>query len=306
MTNLKRVKQMRISDLEAFAKLYQLQSFTKTAQQIHLSQSELSKRLRALQDELNVPLIDTTNRRQLKVTLQGKIVYEYSCRILQQYQQMMADLEKSRTAVTNQLLVGTVPIAGQYRIAECVVHFNEQYPQTKVSLLEEEGIMVIKQLIEGKIDGALLRDTQTNQLSDVLYQKERLATDSLVVVMGKNNPLSHHTAISFAALRNKRIASLPVGSGVYEPIIKLFKENDETPQIFFQSTHIETLTALLRDPDVVTILFRQSAQPFMNDQLVMRPLKTSFVSELQFVYPRKRGSYSLRHLQEYLHDYLNQ
>lgn len=292
---------MRISDLEAFIKLYQLQSFTKTAQRIHLSQSDLSKRLRALQEELNVPLVDTSNRRHLKITPCGKVVYQHSVLILNQYRQMMNDLEMSRNSFDQELNIGTVPITGQYHIAECVSFFNSQYPQTKVNLLEDEGSVVINQLREGKIDGAILRDTQTNELSDVNYQKQSLMSDKFVVVMSRDNSLSQKDHISVMDLRDAQIASLPIGSGVYEPIVKLFREKEMSPNIFFQSTHIETITGVLAKSEAISILFKLSAEPFINDQLLMKPLIPAFSSQVQFVYPRNKGSsYQLRHLQNYL------
>ncbi|WP_251545398.1 LysR family transcriptional regulator [Limosilactobacillus caecicola] len=295
---------MRITDLEAFIQLYRLQSFTKAAQRVHLSQSDFSKRLRALQDELNVELVDTSNRRQIKITPSGKVVYEHAVAMVLQYQQMMNELSLNRDNLDHVLHIGTIPVAGQYGIASCINHFNHQYPRIRVQLQENNGDAIIEQLQAGQLDAAILRDTQTMAFSEVEYQKLPLVTDQLMVLMNVANPLRRVTNLTIDDLRDTKIASLPVGSGVYEPIVKLFQQCGLTPNVVFQSSHIETLIGILSNPDTVSILFKRSAAPFLNDQLVMKPLVPEVRSQLQFVYPERRGTYQLNHLQAYLLEHL--
>lgn len=295
---------MTINDLQAFVYIYQLRSITKAAAKVHRSQPELSKRLHALENELNVQLVNTSNRRQIQITDSGKVVYQHALIILQQYQTMMQKLAISRRHLNQLIRIGIIPVAGQYQIATSVRDFNAQYPQLQVTLLENEGEDVIRALKHHRIDGAILRDTQTSQLSNVEYHKQTLTSDELVVVMGKNNPLSQRQVVTVNDLRNSQIASLPVGSGVYEPIVKIFQDADLTPNIYFQSTHIETLTGLIDHGDSVSILFRRSVEPFINDELVAKSLSPSFRSDLQFVYPINQGSYQIRQLQQYLVDHV--
>lgn len=295
---------MNINDLQSFVYIYQLRSITKAADKVHRSQPEMSKRLHALEEELNVQLVDTSNRRRLQITPSGKVVYQHALAILQQYQSMIKELAMSRSHLTQLLKIGTVPVAGQYQIAASVANFNVHYPQLRVTLIENEGDEVVKELREGTIDGAILRDTQTSQLSNTDYHKQSLTDDELVVIMAKNNPLSRQKVISIPDLRNSRIASLPVGSGVYEPVVKLFQDADLTPNIYFQSTHIETLIGLIDHGQSVSILFRRSVEPFLNDEVVMKSLSPSFRSNLQFVYRNNQGSYQIHQLHRCLIDHV--
>lgn len=291
---------MIINDLQAFVYIYQLESFTKAAHKVHRSQPELSKRLHAMEDELNVQLVDTSNRRRVQITANGRIFYRYALHILQEYQQMMQELAQSRHHLKRVLKVGTIPVAGQYGIASCVAEFNRHYPQLQVTLLENEGDVVMDQLQQGRLDAAILRDTQASMLTHTDYRRATLTSDDLVVVMSRNHPLAQRQSVTIADLRDVPIASLPEGSGVFEPIVKLFGDVDLHPNIEFQSTHIETLTGLLTNQGFVTILFHQSVQPFMNDRLVMRPLSPGFRSNLQLIYQSSQGSYQLKQLLSYL------
>ncbi len=291
---------MTIDDLRAFIDLYQLRSFTKAAEKFHLSQPELSKRIRRMENELNIKLVDTSNRRNLKITAAGELVYQHASKILSQYQGMMNELDQLRHSSLATFRVGTIPVAGQYGIATSIGEINHHFPQTEIQLLENEGDQILKQLGQGKIDAAILRDTQTKALSEIDYERFPLTQDELVVVMDKHNPLATKETISIRDLKDVPIASLPVGSGVYEPIVELFEQAGLTAHIVFQSTHIETLREVLKTRNAVSLLFRKSALPFMTSQMVIKRLVPSFTSQLQFVYPKNRGSYQLQRLLEYL------
>ncbi|WP_295745750.1 LysR family transcriptional regulator [uncultured Limosilactobacillus sp.] len=215
---------MTIEDLRAFVYLYQLRSFTKTAQRIHLSQPELSKRIHHLEDELNVKLVDTSNRRRLKITSEGKAVYRHANKILGQYRQMMNELASLRKTVKPSLVVGAVPITGQYGITTQVGIYNQHFPKAQIRLIENEGDQVLEQLQRGEIDAAILRDTQSGELNELEYSRVNLVEDQLVVVMDCHHPLAKQRQVTIQDLKDVPLVSLPVGSGVYEPIVKMMKD----------------------------------------------------------------------------------
>lgn len=291
---------MTIDDLRAFIYLYQLRSFTKAARQIHLSQPELSKRIRRMEEELNIKLVNTSNRRHLKITPAGELVYRHASQIMAQFQGMMNELDKLRSSSLATFRVGTIPVAGQYGIASRIGEINQHFPQTEIQLLEDEGDQIILQLKQGTIDAAILRDTQAKELSDMDFSRFSLTQDELVVVMDKHNLLASKKAIRIQDLEDVPIASLPIGSGVYEPIVKLFEQAGLTAHIIFQSTHIETLRELLKTHNAVSLLFRRSALPFMTPKMVIKELVPPFTSKLQVVYPKNRGSYQIERFLDYL------
>ncbi len=206
---------MTIDDLRAFIYLYQLRSFTKAARQFHLSQPELSKRIRRMEDELNIQLVDTSNRRHLKITPAGELVYHHASQIMAQFQGMMNELDKLRSSSLATFRVGTVPVAGQYGIASSIGEINHHFPQTEVQLLENEGDQILHQLKQGTIDAAILRDTQTQELSEIDYRCFPLTEDELVVVMDKHNPLASKKTVSIQDLKDVPIASLAIMPSKY-------------------------------------------------------------------------------------------
>ncbi|MFB9768650.1 LysR family transcriptional regulator [Lactiplantibacillus modestisalitolerans] len=290
---------MTINDLQSFIMVYDFRHISNAAVALHLSQSELSKRMQALENELNVKLLDTHNKRRLKITPAGEVFYHHAQQLLRDYETMMHDLAPSRPTTMSHLTIGAIPVSGQYNLAKKIATFANSHPQVDLTLREAEGADIVQQLLAGDLQAAIVRNTQTMALQPTVFQKQPLLADELQVILPADHPLAKQPTITIQALADQKIATLPAGSGVYEPLQTLFNRQGLTPQIFFESTHIETLLGIL-DQNNVTLLFKQSALPFMNANFVMRSLATPFISQLEFIYPQRSGNQLLTDLIDFL------
>lgn len=290
---------MTINDLQAFVMVYDLRHISNAAVELHLSQSELSKRMRALENELNIKLLDTHNKRRLQITPAGETFYHHAHKMITDYETMMHDLAPNRPTTFAKLIIGAIPISGQYNIAKKIATFDTQHPDTEIKIIEDEGDQIVKRLLSGELQAAIIRDTQTTQLQPTEFQKQPLLADELKIILPRDHPLATQPVIRIQALARQKIATLPPGSGVYEPINALFAQQGMTSQFFFESTHIETLLGILNQNNV-TFLFKQSVLPFMTEHVVMRSLAIPFISQLNFVYPQRTGNQLLTDLIDYL------
>ncbi len=290
---------MTINDLQAFVMVYDLRHISNAAVELHLSQSELSKRMRALENELNLQLIDTHNKRRLQITPAGETFYHHAHKIIRDYENMMHDLAPNRPTISKNLVIGSIPVSGQYNIAKKIAAFDNQHADVEIKIIEDEGDQVVKRLSAGELQAAIIRDTQTHQLQPTDFQKQPLLTDELKIILSRDHPLANRAVIRLQDLAKQKIATLPPGSGVYEPINDLFGRQGLTPNFFFESTHIETLLSMLDDSNV-TFLFKQSVLPFMTEHVVMRSLAVPLISQLNFVYPQRSGNQLLTDLIDYL------
>ncbi|WP_076672584.1 LysR family transcriptional regulator [Lactiplantibacillus plantarum] len=290
---------MTINDLQAFVMVYDLRHISNAAVELHLSQSELSKRMRALENELNIKLLDTHNKRRLQITPAGETFYHHAHKMITDYETMMHDLAPNRPTTFAKLIIGAIPISGQYNIAKKIATFDTQHPDTEIKIIEDEGDQIVKRLLSGELQAAIIRDTQTTQLQPTEFQKQPLLADELKIILPRDHPLATQPVIRIQDLARQKIATLPPGSGVYELINALFAQQGMTPQFFFESTHIETLLGILNQNNV-TFLFKQSVLPFMTEHVVMRSLAIPFISQLNFVYPQRTGNQLLTDLIDYL------
>ena len=232
--NLKKsVTAMTINDLQAFVMVYDLRHISNAAVELHLSQSELSKRMRALENELNIKLLDTHNKRRLQITPAGETFYHHAHKMITDYETMMHDLAPNRPTTFAKLIIGAIPISGQYNIAKKIATFDTQHPDTEIKIIEDEGDQIVKRLLSGELQAAIIRDTQTTQLQPTEFQKQPLLADELKIILPRDHPLATQPVIRIQDLARQKIATLPPGSGVYEPINALFAQQGMTPQFFF-------------------------------------------------------------------------
>ncbi|WP_048000527.1 LysR family transcriptional regulator [Lactiplantibacillus herbarum] len=290
---------MTINDLQAFVMVYDLRHISNAAVELHLSQSELSKRMHALETELNIKLLDTHNKRRLQITTAGETFYHHAHKLIANYETMMHDLAPNRPNTLKELVIGSIPVSGQYNIAQKIAAFDARHTDINLKIVEGEGAQLVQRLLIGDLQAAIIRDTQTHQLQPTEFQKQPLLADELKIILPRDHPLAAQPVIRIQDLAQQKIATLPPGSGVYEPIAELFARQGLTPQFFFESTHIETLLGILNQTNV-TLLFEQSALPFMNDNVVMRSLVIPYISQLNFVYPQRTGNQLLTDLIDYL------
>ncbi len=131
---------------------------------------------------------------------------------------MNTDLNSLKSLSNGVLTIGAVPILGQFGISRLINDFAAQFPKLALHVVEQEGISILKQLLTGDLDMALLRDTQAEVLSTREYVKLDLAKDELQVILAKTNPLAKRPSLSANDLAAITIVSLLSGSGVFEPM----------------------------------------------------------------------------------------
>jgi DNA-binding transcriptional LysR family regulator len=87
----------RIDSMGVFAKVIAKQSFSGAARELHLSQVEVSKHVRALEDWLGAQLLNRTTRR-LNVNEIGALVYDRCERILEEINEVQQSTSALQTA----------------------------------------------------------------------------------------------------------------------------------------------------------------------------------------------------------------
>lgn len=218
---------MNINKLIYFIDLVELGSFTKVAEKNFVSQTNITKQIKALEEYFECQLIDRS-KVPVSVTEIGQIFYQYSISVIESYKDLEKNIEIAKQNQTK-IRIGystIMDLNSLISIQELVslkgnIHFDLQF----LSLNE----LTIK-LIKGEIDLAIGFDSEFNEshIDTVdLYSGEYNA------VIGENHELFHEEKININKLYEYPLIMLKpeVTGKSYYNMLERAKMRNHQPQI---------------------------------------------------------------------------
>jgi DNA-binding transcriptional LysR family regulator len=129
---------MNFTDLRTFLAVADAASFSAAAEQLHLTQPAVSKRIQSLEAELDVKLFDRVGKR-VYLTQAGTVLVPQANNILA----MLADTEKQlhnlSENITGVLHLATSHHIGLHRLAPVLREFTRLYPDVQLNIAFEDS-----------------------------------------------------------------------------------------------------------------------------------------------------------------------
>ena len=144
---------MNLRFVEAFYWVVTLRSVTRASEKLHLTQSAMSSRIAALEQELGTLLLDRRDR-QFRVTLAGQRFFGHAERLLALQREIRAELGAS-VAEPVLLRVGAFESALHSWLMDWVRKLHEAQPGMALELTVETSPVLIDQLARGMVDVAI-------------------------------------------------------------------------------------------------------------------------------------------------------
>jgi len=240
--------------LKAFCLVVEMKSFSKAAEVKFMTQSAMSHLIKSLEDELGVQLLIRRGK-TLVLTPAGKIFYEHSLKILEQYKKMDNDINVLVRHVKGPLHIGASTTAASYLLPQVLYSFLKKHPEVQIqlSVSNTEGIM--DDLQNGRIDLGIVE----GKVKFLNIFAEEIAEDEIVIIASEDNPLTAKQTLLASDLVSQSFIMPETGSGLREFI-----------EDFFQASKIEP-----KDIKVSMTL----ANPELIIQMVQSGLGISFVSK---------------------------
>src|ERR1700689_2342790 len=127
---------MELHQLRYFCAIADTGSFTRAAQQTHVSQPSLSQQLRKLEDELGARLFDRLGRR-VQLTEFGRAFLPRARAVLRDLEAARSDVIERKPAISGPISVGVIPTVTPYFLPSVLASFSRKYPQVHVTIVEE-------------------------------------------------------------------------------------------------------------------------------------------------------------------------
>ena len=213
------LRHITLHQLRLFNSLAKNLSYTRAAEEMHLSQPAMSIQIKRLEESVGLPLVDKVGKK-IYLTEAGKELAETTFDVLDRLDSFNVDMLQLDKRIKGPLKIGAISTA-TYFMPHLLGIFLRNYPDVEPNLTITNQATVIQRL-EENIDDLVIMGKKPDHLE---LESEEFLKNPLVLVTSINHPLAKEKNISLERVANERFISRELGSGTREALRRLFSEH---------------------------------------------------------------------------------
>ncbi|MGV6815986.1 MAG: LysR substrate-binding domain-containing protein [Thiotrichales bacterium] len=246
------LRQVTLHQLRLFNSLGNHLSYTKAAQELHLTQPAVSIQIKRLEESLGTSLIEKVGKR-LFLTEPGNKLFDASGDVLDRLELLNEDIAGMSTGVQGPLKVAAITTA-KYFMPHLMGTFLRDYPQVEPSLTITNQAKIVQRL-EENLDDLVVMGTIPDSLE---LEAEFFLENPLVVVAQPDHPLVGQKNIPLERIASERFISREMGSGTRAARVKVFKEHGLEPQTYMELGSSEAIKQAVMAGMGISVLSRHN------------------------------------------------
>ncbi|PPG22363.1 LysR family transcriptional regulator [Rathayibacter sp. AY1E8] len=187
-----------LEQLTGFAEVARLGSFTRAAEELHLAQPSLSRRIAALEQDLGSELFHRA-RSGSTLTPAGELLLPLARRMLADAGSVRRELAELAGLERGRVRFGATPTLCISLVAEVLHAFHSAHPAVELHLAEDGSRSLFDRLARGELDLALVT-TSTAAAPGAFTVTPLLVEELVVVSSAAEPPLAATGALDLAAV----------------------------------------------------------------------------------------------------------
>lgn len=240
-SQLQRIRMnVSLRQLDVFEAVARNLSFTRAANELHLSQPAVSMQVRQLEETVGLPLYEKLGR-SFALTEAGRELYHYSRAISNQLDEMAEVIESLKGLNRGRLNVAVASTVN-YFAPRLLATFHDRYPGIKLNLEVTNRQTLLRLLETNGVDLVLMG--QPPEGLDA--ESEPFMDNPLVVIAGPRHPLADQSRIPVARLAEEAFVMREPGSGTRQAMERFFGERGLTLKQSMQMTRNEAIKQAVR------------------------------------------------------------
>ena len=260
-------------------------SFTKAAEQLHLSQPAISKAIKNLEQDYKTTLF-IRKRNSIEMTAEGKLFLVYTNRILAIYTEMDEKFLLKKDSFPEFITFGASTTLSNYTLPKIIAKFRVQFPQTTFNIISNNSEIIENLILNEDIDFGITEGSSSNPK----LQFEKFIKDEIVLVTNSNNNDFPKGIVDTETLQKIPMIERELGSGTKE-IIDAFLATNKIKKlngvVSFNST--EAIKNYLYNSDHYALLSINSiADDLVNNKLKIIDIKDLSI-ERWFYFVKRTG-----------------
>ena len=224
---------MSIRHFRIFIAVAEEENITKAAKKLYLTQPTVSVAIKEIEEHYGARFFERINQR-LHITEEGKRFLDYAKHFIAMYDEM--EIAFKNTDFTGRLRVGASVNIGTYYIPRLIREFRDRYPGINVQVKINTTAVVEKELLDGKLDLALVGGT----IQSEHIVAEPLFYEKYTAICAPEHPMAGKT-VPLEEFMKEPLLSREKSSGAYEVFQSAVNQTGLTVTPVWESTSQTTL-----------------------------------------------------------------
>lgn len=231
-----------LHQLQAFVAVAESGNFRSAADQLHLSQPALSRRIERLESILGSRLFHRTTRK-VELTALGRLFLERARAALDDLETAMLGITDIATSYSGRVSVACVPSAALHFLPHAIAMFVEQYPAMRVQVIDGAMNDVLRGVTSGDADFGI--GFMSARIPEISFQP--IYTDDMVVAMRREHGLAKRRKLDWKDLVHERLMAVSRGSGNRQLLDNALATAKLNLTFAVEVSHVATLIGMVEE-----------------------------------------------------------
>lgn len=226
--------------LRAFVAAARVQSFTRAAEQLHVTQPGLSAMLRELEAQLDCRLFERTTR-SVALTAQGMAFLPTATRVLRELDDAAASLGRITATQKRRLSVGATPVIASSVLPQACAVFAQAHPNVEVEVQDLDRALIYERVQSGVLDagfGAFLTTSRA-------VRRRKLLDAQLLLIMPADKSPTEAAPLRWKEAPRHGMLGLPPTNPIQQQVEASLRDSGEPGQFVQSFNHLHTLLAMV-------------------------------------------------------------
>ena len=124
---------LEISQLQTLVAVARTGSFSKAAEDLHVTQSAISQSIKNLEKKVKVRIFKRCGKKVV-LTLEGEKLYVMSKKFLTRLEETIQEIQEDKNEMSGQIRIGTLMGIGKSWLGDRLMDFAKEYPEISLSI----------------------------------------------------------------------------------------------------------------------------------------------------------------------------
>lgn len=255
---------MELRVLHYFLTVARLQSFTKAAIELNITQPTLSRQIAELENELNAILFNR-NAHGVTLTKDGILLKRRALEMIDLENQIIEDFKTNNEIVEGRITIGCGEFNAIELLSNVCKSYNQKYPKVQIALHTATADVIYELMQKGLVDiGFFLEPVNTENLDYIRIEN----SDQWVVSMNPDDPLVKKDKITKDDLLDKPLI-LPERINIQSELLNWFKTDLNKLNVIFTS-NLGTNAAIMANKGLGYSLSIKGAGKYWRNELLIQ------------------------------------